>query len=152
MAWDHDARLSLVVHGKSSPSSLEWLRFLNHNRALGGRDLRVLVCTYGGGPDAGQRRELMEAVGHVTVPTVIMTNSLIARGIVGALNWFNPNIQVLGIDADLAAHRFLGLSSAESTRAIELRQKLERELGLGLSSVLEAQHSSRTQAGTPPRD
>ena len=32
-----------MVHGKSSPSSLEWLRFLNHNRVLGKRDLRVLL-------------------------------------------------------------------------------------------------------------
>ncbi len=141
MAWDHEARLSLVVHGKSSPSSLEWLRFLNHNRALAGRDLRVLVCTYGGGPDADQRRELAEAVGHVIVPTVIMTNSMIARGIVSALNWFNPSLKALPIDADLAAHRFLGLTAAESARALDLRKKLERELGLGPFSGLEARPS-----------
>lgn len=143
MAWNHEARLSIVVHSKSPPSSLEWLRFLNHNRELAGRDLRVLVCTYGGGPDADQRRDLAEAVGHVIVPTVIMTNSLIARGIVGALNWFNPSIKVLPIDADLAAHRFLNLTTAESARALVLRKMLERELRTGPFSGLEADPSLR---------
>jgi len=152
MDWDHDGRLSLVIHGKSSPSSLEWSRFVNHNRALVGRDLRVLVCSYGGGPDGSQRRELMEAVSHVSVPTVIMTNSLVARGIVSALNCFNPTIKVLPIDADAAAHRFLGLNAAEAARALELRHKLERELGLGHSSGVEVRTSSRMGEGARRSD
>jgi hypothetical protein len=131
MAWDHDVRLSIVVHGKSSPSPLEWSRFVKDTRALGGRDLRVLVCTYGGGPDGAQRRELADAVRNVTVPTVIMTNSIVARGIVTAMHWFNPSMKVLPIDADTAAHRFLALDPNEAQRAMELRRKLERELMLG---------------------
>jgi len=130
MAWDSDGRLSLVVHGKSSPSSLEWARFLNYNRTLGGRDLRVLVCTYGGGPDGGQRRELAEVIHHVVVPTVIMTNSAMARGIVTALHWFNSSMKVLPINADAEAHRFLRLDPSEALRALKLRRRLEAELGL----------------------
>jgi hypothetical protein len=131
MAWDHDVRLSIVVHGKTSPSRLEWSRFVNDTRALGGRELRVLVCTYGGGPDGAQRRELADAVRNVIVPTVIMTNSIVARGIVTAMHWFNPSMKVLPIDADTTAHSFLGLDPNEAERALELRRKLERELMLG---------------------
>lgn len=133
MAWAHDGRLSVVVHGKSSPSPLEWSRFLNDNRSL--RDLRVLVCTYGGGPDGKQRRELMEDAFYGSVPTVIMTNSVIARGIVTTLNWFNPNMRAVPLHADAMAHGLLGLDASEATRAVELREKLERELRLGRFAV-----------------
>ena len=129
MAWAHDGRLSVVVHGTSSPSALEWSRFLNDNRSL--RDLRVLVCTYGGSPDGKQRRELMEDAFYGGVPTVIMTNNAIARGIVTVLNLFNPNMKALPLDADDMAHGLLGLDASEAAHAKELRERLERELGLG---------------------
>ena len=70
MAWAHDGRLLVVVHGKSSPSALEWSRFLNDNRSL--RDPRILVCTYGGSPDGNQRRELMGDAFYGGVPTVVI--------------------------------------------------------------------------------
>jgi len=129
MAWDHTGRLSVVVHSELPPSSLEWSRYLNANRIL--TDLRVMVCTYGGGPDGGQRRELMDDVFYNNVPTVVMTNSVVVRCMVNAINWFNRNMKALPIDADVAAHRLLGLSAQEAVRALELREKLERELGVG---------------------
>jgi len=141
MAWAHDGRLSVVVHGESSPSSLEWSRFLNYNRSL--RDPRVLVCTYGGGPDGKQRRELMEDAFYGGVPTVIMTNSVIARGIVTTLNWFNPNMKAVPLHADAMAHGLLGLSASEAARAVELREMLERELRVGRFAVLAAGGSSQ---------
>jgi hypothetical protein len=142
MAWAHDGRLSVVVHGNSSPSALEWSSFLNANRSL--RDLRVLVCTYGGSPDGKQRRELTDDPFYSGVPTVIMTNSAIARGIVTVLNLFNSNMKALPLDADATAHGFLGLDANEAAHAKALRERLERELRLGRFAGL--------AAGDPPRE
>ena len=136
MAWAHDGRLLVVVHGKSSPSALEWSRFLNDNRSL--RDPRILVCTYGGSPDGNQRRELMGDAFYGGVPTVVMTNSAIARGIVTVLNLFNSNMKALPLDADAMAHGFLGLDVSEAAHARELRERLERGLGLGRFAGLAA--------------
>lgn len=144
MAWAHAGRLSVVVHGKSSPSSLEWSRFLNDNRSL--RDLRVLVCTYGGSPDGKQRRELMEDAFYGGVPTVIMTDSVIARGIVTTLNWFNPNMRAVPLHANALAHGILGLDASEGAHAVELRDRLERELGLGRFALLATGRSSHAPA------
>ena len=136
MAWAHDGRLLVVVHGKSSPSALEWSRFLNANRSL--RDPRILVCTYGGGPDGNQRRELMGDAFYGGVPTMVMTDSAIARGIVTVLNWFNPNMKAQPLNADTVAHRLLGLDAHEATSAVQLRENLERQLRLGRFSELAA--------------
>jgi len=136
MAWAHDGRLLVVVHGKSSPSALEWSRFLNDNRSL--RDPRILVCTYGGSPDGNQRRELMGDAFYGGVPTVVMTNSAIARGIVTILNWFNPNMKAQPLNADTVAHRLLGLNANEAVHALQLRETLERQLALGRFSGLAA--------------
>ena len=145
MAWDHAGRLSVVVHSELPPTSFEWSQYLNANRRLS--DPRVMVCTYGGGPDGGQRRELMDDIFYNNVPTVVMTNSVVVRSMVNAINWFNRNMKALPIDADVAAHRLLGLNALEAVRALELREKLERELGVGRF----AGHATgaRVQPGTP---
>ena len=143
MAWAHTGRLLVAVHGKSSPTSLEWSRFLNDNRSL--RDLRVLVCTYGGGPDGKQRRELMAEASYGGVPTVIMTDNVIARGIVTTLNWFNPNMRAVPLHADAMAHGLLGLDASEAAHAVELRERLERELRVGRFASLPADGSSQGQ-------
>src|SRR5262245_14273391 len=93
MAWRVQGRLMVVVHGAQSPSTLEWEGVLRDDllRVKSGHkaDRCTLVITYGGGPDGDQRKRLQEQMDHHFAPTCIMTKSVIVRGIVSALSFFN---------------------------------------------------------------
>ena len=49
---------------------------------------KILVVTEGGSPSAAQRARLTEIFGKKGVPTAVLTDSSIVRGVVQALNWF----------------------------------------------------------------
>ena len=61
------------------------------------------------------------------------------------LNLFNPNMKALPLDAEVMAHGLLGLDASEAAHAMGLRERLERELGLGRFAGLAAGGPSREQ-------
>jgi hypothetical protein len=131
MAWRFEGRLCLVVHGERSPTNLEWQRFLTDSAETGlTAQRRVLVISHGGGPDGEQRKQLIAATRHMPAPVAMMTKSVIVRGIMTALTFFNPVTKVVGLDDNEQAYDFLGLSSGERESARKLRRDLERELGV----------------------
>ena len=107
----------MVVHGAQSPSPLEWEGVLRDDllRVKAGQKAErcTLVITYGGGPDGEQRRRLAEQMDHEHAPTCIMTRSIIVRGIVSALSFFNRRMKMVGLEEREAAFDHLGLSKAE---------------------------------------
>lgn len=132
MAWRVAGRLTVIVHGPTNPSNLEWQGLLTSGASRGLRgNGRTLVVSYGGGPDGHQRELLAEAMGRGPTPTCIMTKSALVRAIATALLYFNRTMKVVGLDDRKQAYEFLGLSSDEREAADRLRVELETELGLG---------------------
>ncbi|HET9931274.1 MAG TPA: hypothetical protein VFQ35_11325 [Polyangiaceae bacterium] len=131
MGWRFRDRLSVIVHTPKNPSNLEWQGLLR-DRALHGRDSneRTLIVSYGGGPDADQRKLLSREMDGRAAPTVIMTKSAMVRAIASALLFFNRQMKVVGIDERELAYQFLGFSPDESRIADRLRAELELELGI----------------------
>jgi hypothetical protein len=85
--------LLVLVHGPRSPSDIDWD---DYTRALGASPVTgVLVATDGAGPDGRQRAILNDLVKQRggSFPTAVVTGSLVARGIVTALGWFNPKLR-----------------------------------------------------------
>ena len=83
--------------------------------ALAKRVRALLVVTDGGGPNAAQRKVIVEAYGPAPVPVAICSSSRAARAIVTAISWFYPQpmrsfersdipraLQFLGIQGELA--------------------------------------------------
>jgi hypothetical protein len=90
---------------------------------------RVLVVTDGGGPDVVMRGELQaffKKHGH-SPKTAVVTTSVLSRGIVTAVNWFNPNIKAFAPVHFPAALDHLGLARAGPRLLRELTE-MEREL------------------------
>lgn len=77
-----------------------------------------------------QREQLMRELGGRPSPTALLTSSRIVRGLVNALNVFNPRMRAVGIDECEAACEFLGLTSAEQKRVTALRWECEVDLGI----------------------
>ena len=130
MAWRTEGRLNVVVHSSASPTNLEWARFLNDIRPHADGTLRVLVVSHGGGPDGAQRRALAETFPNRDrrMPVAVVTASVLVRGIVAAVHWFNPHIKAFGMDQMPEACRFLDLTPEERALVISLRAELERKL------------------------
>jgi hypothetical protein len=131
MAWRFVGRLGVIVHGEKAPTNLEWHTFLRDASKHSARgDGRVMVASYGGGPDGQQRKALAEAVGHSPAPTVIMTNSVVMRSIVAAISFFNRKTMAVGLHDHDEACAYLGLSGEERGITNTMRKELEAELGL----------------------
>lgn len=134
LAWQMEGRLIVAVHTRENPSRLEWTRFINGTALARPTQTegRVLVVSYGGSPDAAQRKELADAVKH-PFPTVIMTSSVMLRSLGAALAFFNRRVKVVGIEEHDQAVRYLELTPAESVTVRQIRFALERRLEIRVS-------------------
>ena len=130
LAWEMEGRLIVAVHTRRNPSESEWSRFINtYLSRPRPPDTRVLVVSYGGAPDAAQRKQLADAL-KVPAPTAIMTASVVLRSLGTAFAFFNRQMKIVGIDEHDAACRYLGLSQEEAMRVRKLRSSLEQRLEL----------------------
>ena len=63
-----------------------------------GGDLRVLVHSEGGAPNARQRAVLNEVLAGIKPRVAVLTPSATARAVGVALSWFNPDFRVFASD------------------------------------------------------
>jgi hypothetical protein len=93
------AGLIVVAHDEGNPSDETWNEYValvrksvsEHSYFRG-----VLVTTLGGAPNAGQRKALQEVADSHAYRTCICTDSMVARGVIIAINWlFSTPMQAL---------------------------------------------------------
>ncbi len=120
----------VVVHTAAAPSDAEWQAYLQEVERWFGTLVGCLVVTAGGGPSSAQRRALAEMFarqGPVVVRTAVMMDSVLVRGIVNAINLFNPQIRAFRGDAlDAALQHIHGVAHREALLATlaDLRRQL----------------------------
>jgi hypothetical protein len=131
MAWRFDGRMTIVVHGASNPSNLEWQGMLRDQAVRGPKSNDcTLVVSYGGGPDGRQRELLSKQMGNHPAPISVMTKSVIVRAIAVALRFFNRDMKVFGLEERKSAYDFVNLLGQERETADRIVRELEAELGL----------------------
>ena len=124
----------LFLHDSRTPHRDEWdqsMADLNeYARTRDLKNLRCLVITDGGGPDTAMRGELMEfyKAQHHYLKTAVITNSLVSRGIVAAVSWFNPYIKAFSPRHFGDALDHLELARSAAPRILREAQNMEREL------------------------
>ena len=136
MAFAYVDGVLLAVHPAANPSEPEWEAYIRFCEQLPKTCRRTLAVTAGGGPNAVQRKLLQERYLRAFVndkmnpmKVAVVTNSSIVRGIVTALNWFNPNTSAFPADAIHEALRYLGVSDPAALARISLEtRKLQREV------------------------
>jgi hypothetical protein len=123
----------VFLHTPGAPTREEWAKCMEMLARLAATGafpkVRVLVVTDGGGPDVVMRGELQaffKKQGHAP-KTAVVTTSILSRGIVTAVSWFNPNIKAFAPIHFPAALEHLGLSRAAQRLLRELSE-MEREL------------------------
>src|SRR5258708_2854567 len=88
MTFARDLDLLLLIHNKTDPSGEEWSAYCAAIRGYQRSDdpvSNLLVVSEGGGPNARQRREVIESFQPRQAPTAVCANSAIARGITTAI-------------------------------------------------------------------
>jgi hypothetical protein len=90
MQVDRVGGLLIVAHGRANPSDEEWNEHMAVTETARYKFRAVLVTSLGGGPNAGQRKTLLDLAGGQTYLTCICTDSIVARGVITAFNWLSP--------------------------------------------------------------
>jgi hypothetical protein len=132
LVWDTVGRVSVVVHGRSHPTTLEWEEYINYARGnVSIKDLKVLVRTHGGSPDAAQRKTMedMARQDYPRPPRVAMvTGSVVVRAVMNVATVFNPHIKCFAPDQISVAYAYLGMDDHERARAALLLARLEKHV------------------------
>jgi hypothetical protein len=135
MAWVLEGRLLVVAHTKASVPIAEWNACVAALAAHTGehwqnKPPRILVFTEGGGPDAVQRKAVLDAVPQIRVArgSVVSSNTLV-RGMATAFSWFTGGFKVFSPAAFQAALAWLELDAAESAFVSSAIVRVRRELG-----------------------
>lgn len=118
----------IFVHRSLAPQDDEWEKVLDLFRDQDVKNIRTLVYTDGGAPNAAQRRRLMAVFGEAKPRIAILTSSAIARAAGTALSWFNPQFRIFGPEDLDGAFHHLGASADDRVvlkkNLMELRAEL----------------------------
>lgn len=125
-------RFILLVHSKDTPTDEEWKPYIEDCRAWRDKIEGFLIVSEGGGPNTLQRGEMNDALEAEKRggKTAVVTLSRVARGIVTALSWFNPDIKAFSTLSIPAALDYLGVAPADHDAVIAEVKRLKTEIGL----------------------
>ncbi len=122
----------ICVNSAKNPEDEEWQAYVLEGRAMLARygEIRVLVFSLGGGPNASQRSQINEEFKDRPQRVAVMLNSLLVRGMVTALSWFNSQIRAFNLEQIDQACTHLGLSPLEARQVQESLHSLKVKLKL----------------------
>jgi hypothetical protein len=142
-----DYQVALWLHTTQDPPTDQWdaacvrIAELKKKQAGDISNVRVLVITDGGAPNASQRgqlfTDLLEGRAKSAVVTTVLSNRL-KRGVATAIFWLNPNFKAFSPDQFAAALTHLDLVG-HGPALIAALQQLQRSVSttqtLGLLTV-----------------
>jgi hypothetical protein len=133
-----------VLQGPGRPTDGEVDLHIDQAMAMASSVRAVLVVTDGpdaGGPDAGQRAK-MARVGMLRMPTAVVTESVLARGVMTAVSWLGAPVRAFAPEDLFRAFDFLKISSPVRAR---IPARLE-----ALKAELRGEPRGRTRSSIPP--
>lgn len=113
MAFVTVGDLVVALHNSSPPTEQEWAGYMDAMKKIGAEKVRGLAFTDGGGPDSKQRKLITDLLGGQPRQAAVVSASSVVRGIVTALNWFNPAIKAFSPERVDEAYDYLKLTTAE---------------------------------------
>jgi hypothetical protein len=128
MAFKVIGDLLIGVHGSDSMTEEEAQACFQAISKVDIKRARSLVFTRGGGPKAGHRKKLEEMYRGQAVPTAVVSDVRLVRGIVTAMAWFNPSVRAYAPSEVNEALRFLGVPENQWGYIQREAEKLKDEL------------------------
>lgn len=139
LAFSRFGRTLLLVESAKNPTRQDWSLWVeSYARALAEYGTNsLLVVTDGGGPNAAQRRELVDALTRSGGPdfaehfrTAICADAPIARFITAALDWLiaSGGMKMFGAEQYRKGLRYLGVEDAEQDAIVDALGRLQSKL------------------------
>lgn len=109
--WSADSIVIVfVVQNDKNPSDDEWDAYVaNVTAHLDTPNGAGLAFTDGGAPNSKQRDHMRETLGVRSPRSAVISDSVLVRGVVTALSWFNPNTIAFSPARARDAFAFAGL-------------------------------------------
>ena len=138
MGFKFLGNLHIIVVGERDPAPTDWNAYVEavqaeEKRGMPAAQMRTLVFSDGGGPNAAQRkiaRELREERGN---PRAIVTGSRLARAVITLKRPFKPHCRAFAPGDVGTALEFLGVPGIKLQQILRLAREVQ--LGLGISAV-----------------
>lgn len=132
MLFERVGDVLVLVHGDQDPSDVEWNSYveLANNSQRGESPVGgLLVTTFGGAPNAVQRKAIVEVGAIRRVVTCVCTNSVIARGVITAIRWLlDAPMHGLRLDQVDEALLLLGVPAQEHPVVKAVVSRLQSQL------------------------
>lgn len=113
MAAKAVGNLGIAVFNANAPTDEEWAEMIQVVKKADLARFRGLSFSDGGAPNSTQRRMMNAALGGKSPLSAVVTHSAMARGVVTAMGWFNPNIKAFAPTELDEALRFLNVNRSE---------------------------------------
>jgi len=121
------SRVLVIVHGDVAPSREDWAHVCEaiKDNFRGARG--QLVMTAGPAPNASQRKAALDLLpkGYVAPPAAVLTETVLVRGAITALNWFLNDSHRAFKPSDVAGvAKHLKITVDEARELIDFAQDL----------------------------
>jgi hypothetical protein len=124
IAWGYSGSILLVVHAPMVPASADWSEFMAEVRTHAG--IRgVVIFANNSRLTPLQRAEIQSWYEEHKVRGALVTDSVMMRGIVTAMNWFGVDMRAFSPDNTDDAMDFVKVPVSGKAEALLLLRKLE---------------------------
>lgn len=130
--------LHIIVVGERDPAPADWNAYVEAiqaeaKRGVSARQMRTLVFSDGGGPNAAQRKVTNDLREGRNTPQAIVTVSGITRAVITALRLWSPHCRAFAPRDMGPALDFLGVPGIKLQQIVRLGREIQ--LGLAISAV-----------------
>ena len=115
LSYDGMGSLVLLVVADQAPERGEWKSYVDFLRArvVAHGKVRLIVVAGSGAPDAVQRKQLTDAVSTGELRTAVVSDSLVARGVVTAFRWSGLELDAFKLGSIELAYQFVQATAEE---------------------------------------
>jgi hypothetical protein len=138
-------RLVIGLHTGSAPTNDEWGAYLaavKHTLNRNPENVRGLSLSDGGAPSSIQRSGLNTVLNGRHIPVSVISDSVVVRGIVTALNWFNGDIKAFAPHSFEEALSYLNVPREANNDLWKAMKDMDTRLTTDIMSKLRLNHRS----------
>ena len=128
--------LALCLHTKEAIPTPEWAHFMDILRTIDPAQVRVLVFTDGGGPNAAQRKQFHDYTGAAKPSIAIVTDSSLIGALLGVFSMFQPRVARFSPRQVREALAHVGLGATDGRPALDEAHRMARRLDGGAPAAL----------------
>ena len=134
LALKRIGKFMIVVQNKETPLTEEWNLLIQQSAelAIEGGDISnssTVIFTDGGAPDSKQRLALAAELKGKPAPSVVISDNMMVRGIVGVVALFNKGISAYSSKEWKKAFTAAKVPEAQQLEFLSIAIKLAREVG-----------------------